>query len=180
MTHRDPLDRAVRWALVTIAGLAILTACASRARGGGLPPTWATILVRVSPEGRIIDRRAGSDRFSSLRHLGWVRALRPPGVCIRTALQDRVPAWLDWGEQPWLARSMYPHVLPVAWDARGLGRYWEQSGPHGYATLPVPPSWAAEAARDWAKPTLALLADHMGRWPPWADGRGPLWKPAGW
>lgn len=130
------LDRIVSWAIAGIAVLMVLTGLAGAARGA--PPQCATILVRVDKSGRVIDRRAGSDSFSSLRHLGWIRAIRPPGVCIRTALLDGIPAWLDWGEHPWFARAYYPHgPWPVVWDARGLAIYLKRHGSRGPVPLPL-------------------------------------------
>lgn len=116
-----------------------------------IPRRVATLLVHVRPDGRIDGRRASSDRLSSLRHLGWVKALRPPGVCVRTALQDRVPIWLDWGEVPAARLALYPHALPVVWEARGLLRYLDYVRRHdGHGPLPLPRE-VPEAARAWAE-----------------------------
>lgn len=132
-------------------GLPAILALVLAAPASAIPRRVATILVRVDAQGRVIDRRAGSDRFSALRHEGWVKALRPPGVCIRTALEGSVPAWLDWGEHPTLGRALYPSAgLPVVWDARGLVRYMDYVRRHdGWGPVPVP-TRVPEAARAWA------------------------------
>lgn len=130
--------------------LSVLLILALAVAAHALPNRVATILVHVRPDGRIDGRRASSDRLSSLRHLGWVKALRPPGVCVRTALQDRVPIWLDWGEIPAARRALYPHALPVVWDARGLLRYIDYIGRHGEGPLPMPVEIPPEAMA-WAR-----------------------------
>lgn len=99
-----------------------------------LPPKVATILVRVDDRGRVVDRRAGSDRFARLRHEGWLKAVRPPGVCIRTALRSGRPAWID----------RRPSGLPVVWDSEGLWIYRQRHLGSGMVPLP---SWVPEEAR---------------------------------
>lgn len=89
------------------------------------PEKTATILVRIDAEGNITQRLAASDRHSRLRHLGWIKALRPPGVCIRTALHNGRPAWVEWTA-----------MGPVVWDSEGLWRYRQKFLGTGIVPLP--------------------------------------------
>lgn len=100
------------------ATLALLLAAGARAQ-------VATLLVRVDAEGNITGRMAASDRYARARHEGWVRVLRPPGVCIRRALFNHRPAWVEWTP-----------TGPVAWDSLGVQRYLRRFGEAG--PLPTP------------------------------------------
>lgn len=118
---------------------ALLAAFLAATSFAAKPKLTATILVRVNEHGEIIDRRAASDRYAQLRHRGWIKAIRPPGVCIRTALFNNRPAWIEW---TWMG--------PIVWDKRGAD-YFRQH----FAHLNLLP--ASEGQREGMEAALALM-----------------------